>query len=475
MTPARPNVLLIVLDTARADAFEPYGAGDGASPALAQLARRGVAVPVAVAPSNWTMPSHASMFAGDIPRAIGLATAPSGKPRKCRPILESLAPRLLPEVLRRAGYATSAVSANAWISRTTGFATGFERFEKAGSARQKRITDRRLRARLAWALDGLRATADDGAEEAERVIASWIGEPQTRPFFWFVNLLECHSPYMPPRPYNDLSALQRLRIGEDARRHLTLTGVWRACLGGSTVPDDVLSRMRHLYGRSIRQMDDWLARLLERLDGAGLLEDTIVIITSDHGENLGESGLLGHAFSLDDRLIRVPLVVAPDTLGFDEPASLASLPQRLAQAIGLSDHPWQRDPVPSGVAVSEYGSPAGRGDPRVQRLVSEWKIDESTIRRMTEPAICATDGRLKLVRHGGVETLFDTEADPLETRPADPAANGDGRSAAVAALRKALDEAEATAAPAPVAAPAPAATPEEEADIEERLRLLGYL
>src|SRR4051812_33981729 len=114
------NVLVVVFDTARADAFEPYGAPAGASPTLAQLASGGQAVPDMFATACWTLPSHASMFTGMLPRALGLSQAPQGTPHGARPVLESQRERLLPEVLRRAGYETRAASANIWVSPHAG-------------------------------------------------------------------------------------------------------------------------------------------------------------------------------------------------------------------------------------------------------------------------------------------------------------------------------------------------------------------
>src|SRR5205823_358984 len=113
--PMPPNMLLVVFDTARADAFEPYGAGVGASPAVAQLAVRGSALPTAYAPSNWTLPSHVSMLTGLSARESGLAQAPGGNALNCRPYVEAMGKMLMPEVLRRHGYSTRAVSANGWV------------------------------------------------------------------------------------------------------------------------------------------------------------------------------------------------------------------------------------------------------------------------------------------------------------------------------------------------------------------------
>src|SRR5438552_1415851 len=105
--------------------------------------------------------------------------------------------------------------------------------------------------------------------------------------------------------------------------------------------------MRRMYSGSIRYMDDWLGRVLERMDGAGLLEDTLVIVTSDHGENLGETGLIAHASSLDNRLLHVPLVMSGPGASGAAIESLASVPRLIAELTGLDDYPWDDGP-PSG-------------------------------------------------------------------------------------------------------------------------------
>ncbi|HEV2075527.1 MAG TPA: sulfatase-like hydrolase/transferase, partial [Thermoleophilaceae bacterium] len=214
----RPNVLLVVLDAARRDSLEPYGAAPGSSPAIADVARMGSALSNAFATACWTAPSHASMFTGLLPRRAGMGHAPGGTPSRCRAAMEAHRERNCAEVLHRAGYATKALSANLWVSERSGFSLGFEEFRAVTSGRQARIHGG-LRARAAWALEAARGRADDGAREAGQIIQGWLESPHDRPFFWFVNLVECHSPYLPPRPYSDVSLLVRLRAAEEARRH----------------------------------------------------------------------------------------------------------------------------------------------------------------------------------------------------------------------------------------------------------------
>src|SRR3954451_7057390 len=114
----RPNVLLVILDAARRDAFEPYGAAAGSSPTFAQLAARGTALADVHSTACWTVPSHASLFTGLLPRAAGLGRVPS--PAAAKPVVEGQRERLLSDVMRRAGYHTAAASSNLWLSHASG-------------------------------------------------------------------------------------------------------------------------------------------------------------------------------------------------------------------------------------------------------------------------------------------------------------------------------------------------------------------
>ena len=466
---ARPNVLLIVLDTARADGLEPYGAAHGTTPALAQLAASGHAYPDVHATACWTLPSHASMFTGLLPRAIGLGQAPGEVPPSCRPILESAADRSLPEVLRRNGYRTRGVSSNVWVSKASGFGTGFDEFRDTKPNRTAEMVSQRLKPRARWALDALRARSDDGASEAGEVLRGWFRDKAEKPSFWFVNLIECHSPYLPPKPWNDLGPLDRVRAAEEARRHLTLTEIWRVCVAQFDVPDDALERMRHLYDRSIRQLDAWVADTLTALDEAGKLDETLVIVCSDHGENFGENGLLGHAYSLDERLLHVPFI----TSGPNRPRdvrSLTELPRVVTDAVGLQDHPWAREA--SDIAVAQFDPPGEKGDPRLQKAVEDWGGGPDTYENLTTRIDCAVRGGAKLVRRNEQLLLFDLADDPLEERP-----RFVERADAPADLLAAIEDQAAApviAAPADGAA-ATTASPEELARIEEQMRTLGYL
>jgi arylsulfatase A-like enzyme len=473
VTSDRPNVLWVLMDAVRRDALEPYGAPVGASPTVAQLAGRGHVLPLAYATASWTLPSHASMFSGVLPRSVGLCQSPGGTPFGAAPVVRGLRNRWLPEVLSAAGYRTGAVSCNYWASPATGFDPGFDEFVHVDTHRQASLDRKRLRSRARRAFEALRAKADDGTAEAGAALRAMFDGAGGQPRFWFVNVVESHSPYMPPRPWNSLSALGRVRAAGEAAKHLNLDAIWRACLGEFDIPDATLDRMRRLYADEVRYCDHWLAEVLESLDAAGRLDDTLVIVSSDHGENLGEGGLITHACSLDERLIHVPLIVAgPGAFTDAAPVSLADMPRRICQAVGI-ESPWEAADLPRDAAVAQFEPPVGRTDPRAIEMIQRWGAGDDVLERFTTPITCASDGSGKLVLRGAREEFYDLEADPLELSPLVPSAIADHR---IAPLRAALEHPAAAASAAPIAATAaPDASEDEVARIERSMRLLGYM
>lgn len=475
-TPARrPNILLIVLDALRADATEPYGAPPGSTPTLADLAQRGLAVPDVRATASWTLPSHVALLTGQLARGIGLGQAPERMPHRVAPVVKAQQGRLLAEVLRRSGYATAGVTGNVWAGKPVGFDTGFERFIEINSSRQNVLGGGR-RDRLKWDWECVRARADDGALEAEQTLKQWIAEIEARPFFWFVNMVDCHGPYLPPSPWNGVSALTRLRVGDEAHRFLTFDAIIRSWLGVIRVPERALERMRRQYAASVRYADAWLGRLLGALAAKGELERTLVVVCSDHGENFGIDGLMTHGLSLDERLLRVPLIAAgPGAEAFTGMVSLVELPSRIADAAQLSDHPWDSGLV-NGLPVAQW-DPWDLSQARVAEVREDWKLDDDAVHRLMSPLTCAIAGPFKLVRGATPDelALFDLAADPLERAPL----RDEGAMAARAGdllprLRAAVESPAAQSRPVlvPVADEAPA---EEVADLERRMRLMGYM
>jgi arylsulfatase A-like enzyme len=476
VTPAvHPNIILFVIDALRADEVEGYGAPAGACPTLGQLGRRGAAVPEVRTTASWTLPAHTAMFSGQLARGLGLGQAPNQVPQGAAPVIKAQRPGLLAEVLRQRGYDTRGLTTNGWAGKGCAFDSGFETFVDLVSTRQSDLGGG-LKHRLRWDWEAVQARADDGTAQAGDLLAQWVGEAGTKPFFWFMNLVECHSPYLPPKPYAAKSPFTRARVADEAFRYLTFEAILLACLGKRQVPKGAIERMREMYRASLRYIDDWLARLLERLDQASLLDNTLVIVCADHGENFGVSGLMGHGMSLDDRLLRIPLVVSgPGFQEFEGMRSLVEMPARIARAAEIQDHPWPGD-LPAGLPVAQW-DPFKLTPERLEEVMRDWDLDEAEAERLISPLTCAVSGRLKLVRGARVddESLFDLDADPLELAPIrGEQAIADRAGAALQGLRDAVNH-PLTQATADVSAPAEEVSADEMAEIERRMRLMGYM
>jgi arylsulfatase A-like enzyme len=477
----RPNVLLLVIDALRADAVEAYGGPPGVSVTLGKLADRGAAIPDVRSTAPWTLPSHTALFSGQLARGVGLGQAPREKPPSAAPVVRAQQERLLATVLSRAGYATKGATTNMWAGGPSGFNTGFEEFADLNVSRQM-VLGGGTRGRIRWDWECVRARADDGASATESILRRWAGQLDERPFFWFVNLLECHSPYLPPKPYCGISPLRRLRTGDEAFRYLTFESTLLACLGKLTVPEGAIKRMRRMYTASLRYVDDWLGRSLDALSSAGALDNTLVVVTADHGENFGVAGLMAHGMSLDDRLLRVPLIVAgPGWETLRGMRSLVELPTRIAGAAEIESHPFSPE-LETGLPVAQW-DPFELSEDRLSDVAKQWDLGEAEVDRLTAPLTCAVSGRWKLVRgrEEADESLYDLEADPLELNPllgedAISAAAG----AELAALRAAVNHPAAQARAQRTGdddpSPDPDPVPEDElAELERKMRLMGYM
>lgn len=462
-----PNVLLVVMDTARADGFEPYGAAPGSTPAVAALAQRGMAAPRVHATANWTLPSHASLFSGRLPRALGI-----GGGATLAQVLAANEHLLLAPVLRDEGWHTIAITANPFVSPGHGFGLGVDRFFEIRSARRPLRDAGSALAR--WMLDGALADVDDGLTAVEDTFDRAIAEaPSDRPWFAFVNLMECHSPYLPPRPWNDLGLVDRLRAVDDVRRYQSHSAVVGAATGGTVVPPSSLHRMRHLYGSAISMMDAWVGRVVERLSDRGALDDTVVVVTSDHGENLGEEGLLGHTLSVDERLLRVPMVAAGAGVDLDGVVSIADVPRVIAESVGLDRHPWSRPASPEGFAVAQNDGYRAVHPAFGDMFQREWKLSAEAVEQLDRPMRAAIGSRYKLVRTGPAQRLHDLVEDPFER--VDVAAEHPDE---LTRLAEVLDRTDADlrfVSPSAGAAAPAASGHDAPGDLVDRLRLLGYV
>jgi arylsulfatase A-like enzyme len=419
------------------------------------------------------------MLLGTPHREAGLEKKAQERPQTARPIMDANRSRYLPYVLREHGYRTVGASANPWLQEASGFADGFDEFHTLWRSTSPRFGQARL-APVQEMCSVALGRRDHGLRQGASVADRWIEETvrERRPSFLFLNLMECHSPYMPPSPFNQLGPLARVKAYREGKKYLNMMSVWKANLARQVPPPDVLARMRELYLQSVQYIDHWFGEFVRKLQRAKLFDDTLILVTSDHGENLGESSRIGHSFSIDERLIHVPLIAANVQSSSPVPVfSLTGVPALIADEVGLASHPWPRQ-ADVAVAVSQVEGIGTPDDPRVVRFLAESGL-QTALETMTGDTICALDGRYKLVRRAGSDTLFDLQADPLEEdgRPAESVLAG--ATDAVGRLRAEIDRVERSDAGAPShlesAEPQPAMEDAEARRLEEQLKLLGYI
>jgi arylsulfatase A-like enzyme len=300
LPPARsesPNVLVIVLDTLRADHLSGYGYARPTSPNIDRIARQGVLFENAFATSAWTAPSHASLLTGLYPSAHGIGLSPS-------PALTGAPFPTIAEALRGQGYRTAAFSANVfWFTRARGFDRGFIRFEdyfqSIGDVAVRPIYGRAIEKLVVRRLGFEDIPGRRRAGDMNRSLLRWIERDRDKPFFAFLNYMDTHAPYLPPPPY-------RGRFSESPNPG----GLLNERIGRVDVPLTSAQRQGELdaYDGAIAYLDDHIGALLEALRTRGLMEKTLLVITSDHGESFGEHGVFLHANGLYREELHVPLI-----------------------------------------------------------------------------------------------------------------------------------------------------------------------
>jgi len=283
--PARPDIVLIVWDTCRADRLSAYGYGKETSPWLESFAEDAVLFREAYSPSPWTPPAHGSLFTGLLPKRHGLLQG----------LGDRIAPGipLLAETLRKAGYETVCFTANGFISSVTGLDAGFEKVVPL------------------YRGDSV-ARADLVVEEIDAWLTARANAPgcPARPLFLFVNFMDLHIPRTPSLE-DALAMAGRPDPGHGIGRALLLdpTDAVAHVLGVERLDAETLAGMGPVYDASARFLDGCTGRLADRLRRAGILDGAFFALAGDHGEHLGEQGRISHEMSLYDPVLRIPMVV----------------------------------------------------------------------------------------------------------------------------------------------------------------------
>ncbi len=317
-----PNVLLVVLDTVAAEHLSLYGYQRSTTPALLELAERGIRFDRVQAASSWTLPSHASMFTGRWPHDLSAGWLTP---------LDATFPTLA-EFLRSRGYATAGFIANySYCASGSGLERGFSTYEDytfAGlsPSNSAALVDRPLKGILAAEqfleyqldIDFLRSPVQrltqpfnahrKDAAAVSREFLDWFRTRQQpeRPFFAFLNYYDAHSPYELP-----LGRVHRFGAKPTDPREIDMIGDWWSIDKARVTPRDIDFAV-NAYDDCVANLDEELGRLFDELGRKGALEKTWLIITADHGESFGEhSGVFCHGTSLYQTELHVPLLIIP--------------------------------------------------------------------------------------------------------------------------------------------------------------------
>ncbi len=418
-TAERPNVLLIVLDTVRADHMSCYGYGQETTPNIDRFAAEAQVFTNCLSPACWTLPSHASFFTGLPGRAHGVDCLHQSLDER----FETLA-----EQLRDAGYQTVGMSSNVSVSSSRSFDQGFDVFwtplywGEPKEAKPGAFVDRVLR-RLGRKSPPPRSKASLMHEELGR----WFAEQYRpdEPFFIFLNYIEPHLPYVPPSHLLEWAT-------EQARQKWKSRDQWQEALTHMLSRQDTLSsaeiaELENLYDDEITYVDGKVGELLDFLRANGLDEDMLIIILSDHGEHFGEHHMMGHEFSLYEPLVRVPLIVRyRDRFAPGMQDGLVQSHDVYPTILELAGIEWTRLPEQNCLSLLDGDAPAEA--PR--RGIAEYNAPSvSTVSRFAQKltrfdssswlrclkAVQVSDSKLIRWSDGQAE-LYDLEKDPLEIK-----------------------------------------------------------
>ncbi|UCE84559.1 MAG: sulfatase, partial [Deltaproteobacteria bacterium] len=461
----RPDVVIVTLDTVRSDHLSLYGYERDTTPELERIARGATLYTRAVASSDLTLSTHASLFTGLYARHHGAHLGRTTGAGRLSARVDTLA-----EILRREGYQTAAVVGNpTYLSARYGLARGFEHYddrrpEPFHPELPAYLLGRALRTALASIapLDDAFRSAPYGyrrAAEINREVGALLDRTRApgRPLFLFVNYMDPHWPYAPPAPF-DRRFPGRLAAHEDAPGMSELAAARRLERALSE------AERRHLvsqYDGEIAYTDGELGRLVERLSASGIYERALFVVTADHGEAIGEHGLVGHGVSVYQNQVYVPLLIKfpnqREPVRVDERVSSVDVLPTVLDVLGL--------PIPDRVE----GRSLAPGAPPRDRIVLAESYPGALLHRAhprfrrVARAVFAGDLKLIATTAGGRE-LYDLSRDPAERNDLYDAA------APPHALERALEAWLAGRAAAPRGS---AGRPD--AEMRARLRALGYL
>lgn len=425
------NILLIVIDTCRADVFYEL-LESGVLDSLQGLAREGRVYEDAISNSCWTLPSHASIFTGQ--RVHKHNTHAGNKSFK--------SDHSITEELSDSDYRTLGISGNVWISSEFGFDKGFDnltrdfdlfwsgedlsKVDKADGLSKKISTffslvdSRTLIPTLGNGLYAKVGRNDKGAHNTTRRTARWLQNEanQQQPFFYFINYLEPHLPYKPQESYarqflpEHISYEKAMEIEQNP---------WEYITGNREYDSSTFDIFKSLYKAELSYIDDNIRKLVNTLKQEDLYEDTSIIIVGDHGENIGDHELMDHQYSLHQSLINVPLIIKDDQIQPERIGGPIELRDLYPTILDIADLDYKGnssisqhsliDSEARDFAVSEYRAP----QPSLESLRAKVGNDISGMKKLdrTYRAIQGNGWKLIEASDGAVE-LYNLDTDGSE-------------------------------------------------------------
>ncbi len=323
----RTNVIIIVLDTMRAKDMSCYGYDRITTPNITDFGNDSIFYGNAFSPAIWTVPSHASLFTGTYPSVHGALNLH-------RYLDEKL--MTLAEVLGLSGYDTLSFSNNGFISiKDFGLSRGFKISE--GQPYPKRKISRVMPNFVKWA----KGAIDCGAGVTNNYVKSFINrrEKTDKPFFMFLNYMEAHAPYKNiPKNYLklfvDQAAKQRVKmVNQDRQKYLTRS---------INMNEEDFMLLRMLYNAQISYLDYKISELLDFFKQNDIYDNSLILLTSDHGDMIGEHNLMHHSYCIYDELIKIPMILKlPDTINqgkkIDNQVSLMNVPATIMEILGIKN------------------------------------------------------------------------------------------------------------------------------------------
>ncbi len=413
---ARPNIVLITLDTVRAASLSLYGYERRTTPHLERLAARGVVFDHAYTTAPWTLPSHGTMFTGRWPHELSAGYTT---------VLDATHPTLA-EYLGARGYRTAGFAANlGYCSHETGLGRGFQHYEDyarspgqiaASSTLVRTIADNFRLRRLIQNDQHLNRIS---APRMNQRALAWLSEHRDAPFFMFLNYFDAHEPYLPPPPYD-----RQFGPGRAHGRHSPLNHwLWNRSVGHSNMGEAERREEIDAYDGALAYLDGRVGELIDAFERLGVLDNTIVVITSDHGEEFGEHRVFDHGYSLYRFSLHVPFIViapgrVPPSQRIATPVTLRDLAATIADLAGLAGG----SPFPGrslqGLWAMGAALPARSPQELVSPVLSEVGASPGQpdwFPSSKGPMSSIVIDGLRYIRNGdGSEELYDLAGDPEE-------------------------------------------------------------